>query len=173
MNEFLEILKYLLPGAMVLVTSWYLVSSFLKNAEHQRGTELLMKNHEITIPLRLQAFERVTLFLERISLDSLLTRLNRPGMTAKQLHAELLGSIRMEFEHNLSQQIYMSAEAWEMVKNARAQMIKIINTAAEQTDGNLSAIELSKKIIEIMGDYPKSPTQTALDFLKKEVQTIY
>jgi hypothetical protein len=67
----------------------------------------------------------------------------------------------------------MSAKAWEMVKNARAQMIKIINSAAEKTDPSLPALELNKKILENIGDYSKSPTQVAIDFLKTEIQGLF
>ncbi len=173
METFFEILKYIIPALTVLITTWFLVSSFLKSAQKQRNTEFLMKNHEIIVPLRLQAYERITLFLERISIESLLMRLNQPGMKSMQLHTELLTAIRSEYEHNLSQQVYMSAKAWEIVKNARAQMIKIINTAAEKTDPSLPALELNRKILENISDYSKSPTQVAIDFLKDEIRELF
>jgi hypothetical protein len=173
MEIFFEILKYTIPALTVLVTTWFLVSAFLKSAQKQRNVEFMMKNHEIILPLRLQAYERITLFLERISIESLLMRLNQPGMNSRQLHTELLATIRNEYEHNLAQQVYMSAKAWEMVKNARAQMIKIINTAAEKTDPSLPALEINKKILENIADYSKSPTQMAIDFLKTEIQGLF
>jgi hypothetical protein len=162
-----------LPATLVLLTTWLLIKNFLKNSENQRKAELMMKGHEITLPLRLQAYERIVLFLERISIDSLLMRNNQPGMNSRQLHSELLSAIRNEYEHNLSQQVYMSAQAWEMVKNARAQMIKIINTAAEKVNPALPAIELNKQILENIGEYPKSPSQSAIDFIKTEIQAFF
>jgi hypothetical protein len=168
-----EIVKYSLPATLVLLTTWLLIKNFLKNSENQRKAELMMKGHEITLPLRLQAYERIVLFLERISIDSLLMRNNQPGMNSRQLHSELLSAIRNEYEHNLSQQVYMSAQAWEMVKNARAQMIKIINTAAEKVNPALPAIELNKQILENIGEYPKSPSQSAIDFIKTEIQAFF
>ena len=173
MEVFFEILKYIIPALIVFITTWFLVSSFLKSSEKQHKIEILMKNHEITLPLRLQAYERITLFLERISIESLLMRLNQPGMNSRQLHTELLSTIRNEYEHNLSQQVYMSAQAWEMIKNARAQMIKIINTSAEKTDPSTPALELNKKILENISDYSKSPTQVAIDFIKSEIRGLF
>jgi hypothetical protein len=173
MDVFYEILKYTIPALTVLITTWFLVRSFLKSSEKQRYMEHIMKNNEITLPLRFQAYERITLFLERISIESLLMRLNQPGMNSRQLHSELLTSIRNEYEHNLSQQVYMSVKSWEMVKNARAQMIKIINSAAEKTDPSLPALELNKKILENISDYSKSPTQVAIDFLKEEIRGLF
>jgi hypothetical protein len=172
MNTILELLKYIIPSLIVFATTWLLIWYFFRVYDKQRRVELALKGHEITLPLRLQAYERITLFLERISVDSLLTRVNQPGMNSRQLHNELLSSIRSEFEHNLSQQVYMSNRAWEMVKNARAQMIKIINASAEKTDPGTPALELSKNIIDRISDFDKTPTQAAIEFLKKEVQEI-
>jgi hypothetical protein len=173
MENIIELLEIVLPSIIMGLLTWYLVRMFIGNAENTRKSELLLKNHEITIPLRFQAYERIALFLERISLDSLLMRFNQSGMTSRQLHSELLASMRSEYEHNLSQQVYMSVKAWEMVKNARAQMIKIINTAAEKTNPNSPGIELSKKILELMSDFDKAPNQAALDYLKQEIQELF
>jgi hypothetical protein len=173
MDIFLDIVKYTIPALIVFATTWYIVRTFFLNYDRQKNKELLMKSHEIIIPLRFQAYERIILFLERISIDSMLMRLNKQGMNCRNLHTELLTSIRNEFEHNQSQQLYMSIEAWEMVKRARAQTLKIINSAAEKTDPKLPAIELNKKIIENIGEYSKTPTQEAIDFIKKEVQELF
>jgi hypothetical protein len=173
MDAFINILQIIVPSLAIMVVTFFLVRSFLNNNEKMRKTEYMIRSHEITVPLRLQAYERLTLFLERISIDSLLMRCNQPGMNSRQLHSELLTSIRNEYEHNLSQQVYMSVQTWEMIKNARAQMIKVINTAAEKTNPVLPAIELSKNILEVIGEYPKSPTQTALDFIKTEIQQLF
>lgn len=168
-----EILKISIPAILVMAVTWFLVRVLLKNSDNQRRSDYLLKSHEITVPLRLQAYERVTLFLERISIDSLIMRFNHQNLNSRQLHTELLSAIRSEYEHNISQQVYMSAQAWEMVKNAKAQIIKVINTAAENTNPTLPAIELCKKILEGIGEYPKSPTQNAIDFLKSEVQALF
>lgn len=173
METFTEVLKYSIPGVLVAALVIYLVHKFIAEAQNQRKADQLLKNHEITIPLRLQAYERIVLFLERISIDSLLVRHSPQGLKSRQLHTELLASIRNEYEHNISQQVYISPKAWEMVKNARAQIVKVINTAAEQTDSAAPGIELSKKIIEGIGEFPKSPTQTAIDFVKNEVQALF
>jgi hypothetical protein len=173
MEEIIESVKYILPALLVMIITWYLVRSLIDNFEKQRKIEFLMKSHEITVPLRLQAYERITLFLERISIDSLLTRTNQPGMNSRHMQSELLASIRSEYEHNLSQQVYVSVQAWEIVKNARAQMIKIVNTASDKTDPNAPSLELSRNILEVISEYSKSPTQVAIDFLKDEIQGLF
>ena len=173
METLLELAKYTIPALIVGLITFFLVRSFMREAESQRRSEQLLKNHEITIPLRLQAYERIMLFLERISVDSLLMRHSQSGLNSRQMHTEMLTAIRSEYEHNLSQQVYITPKAWEMVKNARAQIIKVINTSAEQTNPAAPAIELSKKILEEMGEYPKSPTQMAIDYIKDEIRTLF
>ena len=128
-----------------------------------------MQNSRTVLPIRLQAYERIVLFLERISLESLLVRTNTPGMSAAELHSMLLNTIRSEFEHNLSQQIYMSQQAWEVVKNARSNSIKIINTEFEQTPQTATGLEFSKHLLDRMMELEKEPTKTAIEYIKNEI----
>ena len=120
-------------------------------------------------PIKLQAYERIVLFLERISLESLLVRVSSPDMTASQLHSALLNAIRSEFEHNLSQQIYMSQQAWEVVRNARSNMIKIINSEVEKMPPDSSGMALSKHLLEKIMELEKEPTRAAIDYVKGEI----
>ncbi len=128
-----------------------------------------MQNSRTIVPIRLQAYERIVLFLERTSLESLLVRTNTPGMSAAELHSALLNTIRSEFEHNLSQQIYMSQQAWEVVKNARSNTIKIINTEFEKAPGTASGLVFSKLLLERVMELDKEPTRTAIEYIKNEI----
>jgi hypothetical protein len=93
-------------------------------------------------------------------------------MSAGQLHSALLNAIRSEFEHNLSQQIYMSQQAWEVVKNARSNTIKIINTEFENTVNTASGLDFSKQLLERVMELDKEPTKTAVEYIKNEVARI-
>ena len=128
-----------------------------------------MQNSRTIVPIRLQAYERIVLFLERTSLESLLVRTNTPGMSAAELHSALLNTIRSEFEHNLSQQIYMSQQAWEVVKNARSNTIKIINTEFEKAPDTASGLVFSKLLLERVMELDKEPTRTAIEYIKNEI----
>ena len=90
-------------------------------------------------------------------------------MTAAQLHSTLLSTIRNEFEHNLSQQIYMSQQAWEVVRNARSNMIKIINSEAEKMQANSSGMAFSRQLLEKIMELEQEPTRAAIDFIKGEI----
>ena len=173
MNEFLEILKYVLPAVVVFFTSWLMLASFYQRDKERYRLELATKNQKIITPIRLQAYERVVLFLERVNPESLLMRVNRQGMTCRQLQNELVSNIRAEFEHNLSQQVYMSSESWELVKSARSNLIKIINSCEQKVDPDSPSFNLSKSILEFMIEMEKSPVTVALEFIKKEVKNYF
>ncbi len=181
MYSFLEILKYVLPSLVVFATSYYLLKIFLDNNsktreierqyEHkQKRIELQLKNKELTTPIRLQAYERIVLLLERISPNSLIMRVHYPGMNAFQLQTELIKNIREEFEHNLSQQVYMSSQAWDLVRDAKEKTIKLINTASLKLDEKATGIDLSQQIFELSATEIKLPTSEAIEFVKNEIR---
>lgn len=173
MQNFLEILKYTLPALIVMVTSWLMMHYYFKSFVRQENRELLLQDRKKILPLRLQAYERLTLLLERITVDSLVVREQESGLTCREFHQRLLIMVRAEFEHNLSQQIYISTEAWEVVRNAKEATLNIINSAAMQVNPDGDAVELSKKILEIQSESENSPSQVALGFLKKETQKMF
>lgn len=171
--EILEILKYTLPALIVLITAYLLIKIMIKNDGDRRNKEIILLNQKTITPLRLQAYERAILLLERISLDSLILRVNKQGMTSQKLQHEMLSAIRAEFEHNLSQQIYMSPQAWEVIKNAKINTVKLINTSATQVKPNSPSIEFSTNILEKIMEMEKSPTQVAIEFIKQEFNTLF
>ncbi|MFO7844071.1 MAG: hypothetical protein R6V16_09705 [Bacteroidales bacterium] len=173
MNIVLEILKYILPAIIVLITSWLVLKQMIKNDQGRRNYEMISKNQQMITPIRLQAYERLTLLLERISPESLIMRLNKPEMGAKQLQTEIINTIRSEYDHNVSQQIYVSPQAWELIKNAKSTIVQIVNNCSHKVKPDSSAFELSKMILEELMKYEKSPVSLALEFLKAEVRKIY
>jgi hypothetical protein len=168
MEALTDILKITIPALIVFFTSWVLLRNMIRNDQDKRRQELILQNSRSVTTLKLQAYERIVLFLERISLESLLVRVSTSKMTTPQLHSALLDTIRSEFEHNLSQQIYMSPQAWEVVRNARSNMIKIINSEAEKMPANSSGMALSKQLLEKIMELEKEPTRVAIEFIKGE-----
>jgi hypothetical protein len=172
MEALTDILKITIPSLIVFLTAYFLLRTMLRNDQDKRKQELILQNSRTVTPIKLQAYERIVLFLERISLESMLVRVSTPDMTAIQLHATLLSTIRSEFEHNLSQQIYMSQPAWEVARNARSNMIKIINSEFEKLPPNSSGLALSKQLLEKLMELDKEPTRAAIDYIKNEVARI-
>ena len=169
MENLADILKISIPALLVLLTAWLSLKYLMKNDQDKRRQELVLQGTRTVTPIKLQAYERIVLFLERISLESMLVRISSPGMSASQLHSALLTTIRSEFEHNLSQQIYMSPQAWEVVRNARSNMIKIINSEFEKLPENASGMDFGKRLLESIMELDKEPTRAAIDYVKGEV----
>ena len=173
MNEILEILKYTLPALIVFLTALIMIRGFFRNEEQKRSRHESDLNREKTLPLRMQAYERMALFLERINPESLVLRINKPGMTSSQLQSELLSAIRSEFEHNAAQQVYLSMESWEMIKTARNNVISLINSAAGQLKDDASSLTLSQKIFEQLIQLKTPPSKEALDSLKRDMERLF
>jgi hypothetical protein len=173
MEALTDILKITIPSLIVFFTAWILLRTMIKNDQDKRRQELILQNSRTVTPIKLQAYERIILFLERISLESLLIRVSTPEISATQLHSAMLNAIRSEFEHNLSQQIYMSQQAWEVVRNARSNMIKMINSEAEKIPRDSTGMTLSKKLLEKIMEMEQEPTRAAIDFVKAEIGRMF
>jgi hypothetical protein len=172
-NSIWEILKIVLPAIIVFLTAYFLFRDMLENSQKQREFEFRIKNGKKVTPVRLQAYERLALLLERISPQSLLMRISPNDTTAFEYHQQLLSHIRQEFEHNFSQQIYVSAILWETIRGARENLIGIINKSAEEINNDAPALALSKKIIENYIEEEDQPILIAMNELKKEVGKLF
>jgi len=173
MEDLLDLLKYTVPALVVFVACFFILKKFMDNEYRKQLLELRKANQNYTTPLRLQAYERMILFLERVSLNNLVSRVQKRGMSAKQFQSDLIVTVRTEFEHNLSQQIYVSQAAWDTVKLAKEEVIKVINVSAMQVKDDATSAELSQKIFEILLKLEVSPTQMAISTIKKEVRQLF
>lgn len=167
-----DVLLYFIPAALILGGMYLTIKKFIDRDQQIRMMELKKGMQKDSLPLKLQAIERMVLFLERISPDTLLPRLHRGGISAGQLHSDLLSTIRSEFEHNLTQQVYLSNEVWGEVKNAKEELLKIINMAASETGQQATGVHLSSKIFDIMIKDENYPHLAAVEALKKEAREL-
>jgi hypothetical protein len=167
------VLQSLLPAGLVLGAVYVLLKKFFDNEERRRFYELKANNQKISLPVRMQAYERLALLLERLSVNNLIMRTKRPGMSAADLQAALVNEIRAEFEHNLSQQIYISNSAWEMVTTAKESVTRQIHVCYSLLPTGASSLDLSKAIFENAMDETISATQKSLLFLKEEAQQMF
>lgn len=170
MNAFIELLKIIIPAGAVFAAAYFLVKRFLDNDQKRREHELKKASLASLTPLKIQAYERVVIFLERINPNSLVVRVNKPGMSARQLHLDLVLAVKTEYEHNLSQQIYISASAWDLVKTAKEEIIKTINISSSKVRDDAPGNELAMAILSTTANLDsKLPTDIAIAFIKKEV----
>lgn len=170
MEIFADFVKILLPAAIVLYAMFLTVRAFLNKELERKLVDVRLRSTEVVLPVRLQAYERMCLFLERISPNNLILRLNNDVFSASELHHVLLSEIREEYNHNVSQQVYMSDEAWNQVRSSMEEIISIINNAAGQVQAEGRGIDLSKAIFEIIIQQDLNPTGRALKFVKDEIR---
>ena len=133
--------------------------------------ERLGINNE-TLKLKLQAFERLTVFADRSSLKNLVSRTSSSGSTVVDLQLALLDTIRTEYEYNVSQQIYVSPEMWKAIGNLKDQNIFIINQIAATLPPQSNAIELSKRILEYVATTNAELSTVVLSALQIEAKRV-
>lgn len=160
--------------AALAVFGWIfykVIKTYLKNQQKMQLLQLRIdeqrESMKVVMPIRMQAYERMVLFLDRISPDSLILRCYQPGMDVKLLQGVMTKNIRDEWEHNLSQQIYISSEAWNRIREAKEEMINTINSAAVTLDSNVEPTALAAAVFASVKDNATTH-ETALEFLKAE-----
>jgi hypothetical protein len=169
MDIALNILQYTIPALLVLLATYFTQRQLLKGELQRRRTELLRVYSSAITPVRLQAYERLTLFLERIVPDHLVMRYPCNQLMVGELHSNLLESIRQENEHNLSQQLYVGNDVWIMVQHAKESIIQLLNTCAAQLNPEDSGIQLATMLLDTYHSVDETPIQVAIDLLKKEM----
>ncbi|MCA0131809.1 DUF7935 family protein [Winogradskyella alexanderae] len=162
-----EITLNLLPAILVGAIAYYFFKKHIENENNRRRYMLQKSMQREAFPLRLQAYERMALFLERISPSKLLTRVHPNSSNKGDYEALLIATIEQEFEHNLSQQIYVSDECWNVIRGAKNATIQLIRKATmnEKTDTANKLREIA--LTDLMDK--QAPSSTALAFIKEEV----
>lgn len=169
----IDFLVYLAPSLLVFLTAWLLIKKFLDTNTKIKYAELKRAIQKDLLPLRLQAYERIVLYLERISPNNLLARVYEPGMNVMEFHRALLMTIRSEFEHNITQQVYMSNTGWAIVRKSRDELIRQINEAMQQCNPEAPGLELSKRIYASMVNEEETPIHKAIDQIKNEAHQMF
>lgn len=167
-TKIVELLSYTIPSAITGVVTYYFFLNYTRNEERKIRLSLLRENQKQSLPIRLQAFERMALFLERINPSKLVLRITSVNNDINAYSQSLINTIEQEFEHNLAQQIYISDQCWSVITAAKNATIHIIKKTAED-ESVTNAQELREAIIKrILTDV--APSSTALTFIKDEVR---
>ncbi|CCG99955.1 hypothetical protein FAES_1946 [Fibrella aestuarina BUZ 2] len=168
-----DLIKLFIPAALVLYGMYLTVKLLLQREADRHHNDVKQRYTETVVPIRLQAYERMVLFLERISPNQLLLRLGGQADTALDLQQLLLRDIRDEFNHNLSQQVYMSQAVWEQIQGAMNDVATLINQASGDVRPDAPALDLSKRIFERIIQRDRQPTSDALRAVKEEIQQLF
>ena len=170
-DKIFEVLLYAVPAIITGVIAYFFFREHTKNEDGRRRF-LLHKDMQVnSMPLRLQAYERMALFLERITPSKILIRVAPISSNKEDYESLLIQSIEQEFEHNLSQQIYLSDECWNIITAAKNATIQLIRKASllEKTD---TANKLREVVLTEMME-KRAPSDAALSFIKKEVSEMW
>ncbi len=185
MSDIFELLKYILPSVIVLAIAWYLMKAVLESNNSNKELILKLFKEQDTkgissangkddfTRLQLQAFERMTLFLERINPNNLIPRVLPGNNTVLQFQRALLQSIREEWEHNLSQQIYIDKKVWDFIKAAKENTVQLINSAAKEFDNDDNAALLASKLLTHGFGKENNPVENAIAAIKSEIAKKY
>lgn len=167
------VLTALLSVGVTGLIFYNVVKTYFDNQQKTQMLQMKIDEHKeslkVVTPIRLQAYERMALYLERISPNSLILRTFRPGMDIKALQVAMTKNIRDEWEHNLSQQVYLSAESWNRIREAKEEMINLINGSAVKLSADADPTSLAGAIFESCAK-SKIPTDEAIEFMKNEIQ---
>ena len=169
----LDILKYTLAGLIVFFTGFYIIRTYYEKIKMMGIFELKKTTQAHTLPLRLQAYERMVLFIERINPANMLIRLHVSEITASEMHQLIISEIRTEFQHNITQQLYTSNQTWMVVKRLKDDTISLINSAAKSLPGNASSLELNKAILIHLSNLDENPYDSALAIIKQDIHQLF
>jgi len=166
----LDTLKYVLPSLIVAATAIITVRYFLQRDQKIRLLEAKVNSSRDVTLTRLQAYERMTLLLERIHPQAVFNRVWQSDMTARELQYAFTITIQAEYDHNTAQQIYISADAWNLVTQAKNELIALANSIGNAMPPDFTAAQFSKVYMDtINSEETQLPTATALAFIKQEV----
>lgn len=167
-----EVLKYCVPALIVLLATWIVMHKLFSNEEQKREWELKRLAQKEISPIRLRAYERLALMLERTQPEHLLVDLDVSEMTIPQLQKRLLQTIRLEFDHNMSQQIYVSEQVWAQIMAARGQMLTFVTAMAVQLPKDSTTLDYARVLLTAYNTNGETASEAALRMLKAEAATL-
>ena len=169
--KILEIATYTLPAIITGGVAFGLLHKFFKNEENKRKFELLRENQRLGLPIRLQAYERIVLFLERINPINLMMRVEPNSLDPQSYATLLVHTIQTEYEHNIAQQIYFTPESWEIILKAKNSIITQIRRFSIEGEVK-SGEELRTKLLHELTQ-TESASAVAIGFIKEELKRVF
>ncbi len=167
-----QVLTYSIPVLFVLLGMAAILAVRYKEAEKRRQWALRKESQKTISPMRMQAYERLALLLERTTPEHLLLGVAVHDLTPAQLQQHLLQTIRAEFDYNLPMQVYVSDEVWEKIMLAKNEMLTFVNAVALQMPKDSNTMYYARSLIQAYDNNGDTPNQLALEALKDEVKTL-
>ena len=163
----------LVPSAMVFGVAYYFLNKVNTEKALAHSAEMRKDRQKHILPMKVEAYQRLILFLERIHPNSIVMRVHNPAKNATLMQHELLEQIRSEFEHNIAQQMFVSPQAWDMAKRAKDDVMQLVHIAGKQMEVSSTSTDMSAKMFELVAQVDPFPTDIAIRFLKEEFQSMF
>ncbi len=168
-----EVVKFALAGIAVIMVAFYLARPYLENKEKLQLLELKKATSAQTLPLRLQAYERVVLLIDRINPSNLLVRLNASAYTAAELQALIVAEVRNEFQHNVTQQLYVNSRAWALVKRIKDDTLNLVNGATKSLPDGAGGLDLGRAILAHLSKMEHDPYDVAVNMIRADLEELF
>ena len=169
----LDVLKYSVAGIGIVYVAFYIFKPYLDKASNLQVLEFKKAITNQTIPLRLQAYERLVLFVDRINPANLLIRLIGNGYSAAELHSIILNEIRTEYQHNITQQIYVSPQAWAVVKRVKSDTIALVNNIVKTMPESATGLDLGRVMLSHLAKIEEDPYDIATNLIRQDLENIF
>ena len=166
-------LLVVVPALIVFGTAYYIMKEFTTNQWRTQSLRQQAERQKTTLPIRLQAYERLALFCERISITGLVLRTRAENMTPAQYKVNLLMSIQQEYEHNVTQQVYVSDQLWQIIQVARDDLSRFIDLVSQEMEPGASARDFADHLLNHAAQRERDPLQTAQTAIRKETASIF
>jgi tRNA U34 5-carboxymethylaminomethyl modifying GTPase MnmE/TrmE len=173
MEHLMTALLMLIPALLVFGVAYYFINKLAEGKQLSITADNRKERQKFILPMKVDAYQRLILLMERMHPNSLVMRVHLPTKNATLMQQEMLEQIRSEFEHNIAQQMYVSHKAWQMVKQTKEEVAQIIQIAGKQMTVDSTAMDLSAKIFEIAAQIDPFPTDITAHFLREEFQGIF
>jgi len=160
-------------GIITVLFAWYLIRNDVQKYFSLKSFETRKEERSHLLPLRLQAHERMIVFVERLNPANLFIRLHQQGISAKELQSVILSEIRSEYQHNVTQQLYVGAASWNVICKLKEDTIAMLNNAVAGLPADASGVDLSRKVLEHMAVIADNPYYLTLELIQKDIHQLF
>lgn len=168
-----DILKYSVAGLGILYAAFYIFKPYLDKTQNLQVLEFKKGLTAQTLPLRLQAYERLVLFIERVNPTNLLLRINSNGLSADELYTLIVNEVRSEFQHNVTQQLYVTSRAWSVTRRVKDDTLNVIANGLKTLPTNATGLELGQTVLNLLSKLDENPYDMAVGLLRQDLEDLF
>lgn len=169
----LDILSLAGGGIITIAAAYYLIRPDIQKYLKLKSAEVKMEDYPQLLMLRLQAHERLILFIDRINPSNLLIRLHQNGLSVTHMQSMLLNEIRSEYQHNVAQQLYVNPLIWNVISKLKEDTLAMVNNGVRNLPEDATGVDLSKRILQHIATVAENPYDLTLDLIKNDIQKLF